>query len=436
MTHFSGYECSLCGARYAPGDVTYTCPEDDGILDVRLAYDAIRREQGPADIARSTVRSLWRYAPLLPVPVPDSPSGPLASVGCTPLYPAARAAKRLGLEQLWLKDDGRLPTGSLKDRASAIVTARALDQGIERIITASTGNAGVAQAAMSNAAGLPGVVVVPEAAPPAKVAQLVVFGAQLLLVRGNYDAAFDLAVAASRELGWYCRNTAMNPFTAEGKKTVAFEICEQLSAQLAAGAGTVGATCPDGFGRRAGPERWTAPDRIFVSVGDGNIISGLHKGLKDLHALGWIERMPKLVGVQSEGSAAIANAFREGTETITPVSASTVADSIAADRPADGVRALRAATQTGGAIVTVTDEQILDAIVSLGRDATIFAEPAASTAYAGLIQQVEAGAVAPDERIVVLITGNGLKDVAAAAKATADPPRNEPTVEALRKAHG
>jgi threonine synthase len=228
----------------------------------------------------------------------------------------------------------------------------------------------------------------------------------------------------------------MNPFTAEGKKTVAFEICEQLSAQLAAGPGTFGAADPDGFGRDAGPERWTAPDRIFVSVGDGNIIAGLHKGLKDLHALGWIERMPKLVGVQSEGSAAIANAFREGTETITPVSANTVADSIAADRPADGVRALRAATQTGGAIVTVTDEQILDAIVSLGRDATIFAEPAASTAYAGLIQQVESGAVAPDERVVVLITGNGLKDVAAAAKATADPPRIEPTVEALQAALG
>jgi threonine synthase len=430
MTHFSGYECSLCGARYAPGDVTYTCPEDDGILDVRLAYDAIRREVGPADVARSAERSLWRYAPLLPVPAPPGRSGPLASVGCTPLYPAPRAAARLGLRHLWLKDDGRLPTGSLKDRASSIVTARALDQGIERIITASTGNAGVAQAAMSNAAGIPGVVVVPAAAPPAKIAQLMVFGAQLLLVEGNYDAAFDLAVAASRELGWYCRNTGMNPFTAEGKKTVAFEICEQLSAQLAA----TDAGDPDGFGRSDGPERWTAPDRIFVSVGDGNIISGLHKGLKDLHALGWIEKMPKLCGVQSEGSAAIANAFRDGTETITPVSADTVADSIAADRPADGLRALRAATRTGGAIITVTDQQILDAIVALGRDATIFAEPAASAAYAGLCQEAAAGAIDPDERVVVLITGNGLKDVAAAARVTAQPPRIEPTVAALRGA--
>lgn len=434
MTNFDGYECSLCGARYAPERVTYTCPEDGGILDVQLPYDAIRRSVGPADVAGCTERSLWRYAPLLPVPVPRGASGPLASVGCTPLYPAPRAAERLGLRHLWLKDDGRLPTGSFKDRASAVVTARAMEQGIERIITASTGNAGVAQAAMSNAAGLPGVVVVPETAPPAKIAQLMIFGAELLLVQGNYDAAFELAVTASRELGWYCRNTGMNPFTAEGKKTAAFEICEQLTALL--GGNGLGSAGFDGFGHADGPERWTAPDRIFVSVGDGNIISGLHKGLKDLHSLGWIERMPKLVGVQAEGSAAIANAFRAGTEQIEPVKAETLADSISADRPADGVRAVRAATQTGGAIITVSDQAILDAIVALGRDATLFAEPAAAAAYAGLVDQAAAGAIDPEERVVVLITGNGLKDVGAATKATAEPPRIEPTVAALRAALG
>jgi len=312
-----------------------------------------------------------------------------------------------------------MPTGSLKDRASAIVTARALETGVARIIAASTGNAGVAQAAMANAAGISAVVVVPETAPKGKVAQLVVFGAELLLVKGNYDAAFELALRASAELGWYCRNTAYNPFSAEGKKTVAFEICEQLAAEL---------------GPPKSGQGWRAPDRIFVSVGDGNIISGLHKGLKDLHALGWIDRMPKLVGVQSEGSAAVANAFAAGTETITPVTATTIADSISADRPADGVRAVRAARQTEGVIIKVSDQQILDAIVALGRDATIFAEPAASAAYAGLLAQVDAKAVDPEEQVVVLVTGNGLKDVASASRATAEPPHIEPTVEALQQA--
>ena len=419
MSPFLGYQCSLCGATFQPDEVTYTCPKDDGVLDVRLDYAAINRRSSPTDIARSPDRSLWRYQPLLPVGKPAHAAGPLGSAGFTPMYAAARAAKRLGLRQLWIKDDGRMPTGSLKDRASAIVTARALEMGVERIIAASTGNAGVAQAAMANAAGISAVVVVPETAPKGKVAQLLVFGAELLLVKGNYDAAFELALRASKQLGWYCRNTAYNPFSAEGKKTVAFEICEQLTAEL---------------GPPKGGPGWRAPDRIFVSVGDGNIISGLHKGLKDLHALGWIDRMPKLIGVQSEGSAAVYNAFAAGTETITPVAATTIADSISADRPADGVRAVRAARQTEGAIIKVTDQQILEAIVTLGRDATVFAEPAASAAYAGLLAQVEAKAVGTDEQVVVLVTGNGLKDVASASRATSEPPHIEPTVEALERA--
>lgn len=436
MSAFIGYQCSLCGATFGPTEVTYDCPHDHGVLDVRLDYAAINAATSPAALARQADRSLWRYAELLPVARPraraGSPAavsshpaegsaglGPLEAAGGTPLYYVPRAAARLGLRQLWIKDDGRLPTGSLKDRASAIVTARALETGVERIIAASTGNAGVAQAAMANAAGLSAVVVVPETAPKAKVAQLLIFGAELLLVRGNYDAAFDLALATSKALGWYCRNTGYNPFSAEGKKTVSFEICEQLTAAL--GPGTGGAA-------------WRAPDRIVVSVGDGNIISGVHKGLKDLRALGWIDRLPKLVGVQAEGSAAIANAFRSGTETIVPVAAKTVADSISADRPADGVRAVRAARETEGTIITVSDEQILAAIPALGRDTAIFAEPAAATAYAGLMQLAAAKAIDPDEHVVVLVTGNGLKDVAAASRTTGEPPHIEPTVEALQKA--
>ncbi|HHH28906.1 MAG TPA: pyridoxal-phosphate dependent enzyme, partial [Polyangiaceae bacterium] len=277
---------------------------------------------------------------------------------------------------------------------------------------------GVAIAAMGGAAGIDTVVLVPETAPVGKLAQLLVFGAELYKVRGSYDDAFALSRQAARDLGWYCRNTAMNPFTAEGKKTVSLEICEQLTRAV---------------GRPASAP-WRAPDRIYVSVGDGNIITGVHKGLRDLHALGWIASMPQIVGVQAEGSAAIASAFAAGTTEVTPVNAHSVADSIVADRPADGRRAVLAAQQTDGDYVVVSDEAILAALVDLGRDASVFAEPAAATAYAGLLQHAADGAIDPDGHVVVLVTGNGLKDVASAEHATAKAPTIEPTIDALRRA--
>ena len=295
---------------------------------------------------------------------------------------------------------------------------RARDIGADRIITASTGNAGVALAAMAHAAGLTATVLVPESAPAAKIAQLMIYGAELYLVRGNYDDAFALSRNAALNLGIYCRNTAFNPFTAEGKKTAAFEICEQLGAR-----------------QNKGPESaWCAPDRVYVSVGDGNIISAVHKGMVDLQRLGWIDKLPKLIGVQAEGSAAIANAFANDTEEIEPVIASTIADSIAADRPSDGLRALRAVRQSGGTYLTVSDEAILQGMVALAEDATVFAEPAAAAAYAGMLQQAADGQIDPDEQVVVLITGNGLKDIGAASRACASPPTIDASMGALQRA--
>ncbi len=211
------------------------------------------------------------------------------------------------------------------------------------MITASTGNAGVALAAMAPCAGVEAIIVVPETAPPGKLAQLAIFGARVVLVRGSYDDAFEVSDAAARELGWYCRNTGHNPFTVEGKKTVAFEIAEQLG--------------------------WRAPDWVAVSVGDGNILVGVHKGFRELVDLGFIERMPKILGVQAEGSSPIARAFERGTDVIEPVETHTLADSIAAGKPADGARALAAVRATGGAFVIVSDQEILDAIAALGADA-------------------------------------------------------------------
>ncbi len=423
-TPFSGYVCSLCGRGYSSSALIYVCPHhgDLGNLDVLLDYPAIRASTSPRTIAANPDPSLWRYLPLLPVPDPGFRSTPLGAVGGTPLFSAPRLAARLGLRHLWLKDDSRNPTASFKDRASAVVVARALQIGAGTVVAASTGNAGAALAGMAAAVGLPAVILAPASAPPAKVAQLLMFGAKVILVEGTYDDAFDLALAASREFGWYCRNTGYNPFTVEGKKTAAFEICEQLTS----------ISNPHAK-RPISNLHWLAPNRLFVPVGDGNIISGIHKGFKDLLALGWIERMPKLMGVQAEGSAAVARAWAAGTEAITPVRATTLADSISVDLPRDGVRAVRAVRETGGAYLTVADEDILRAMKSLASEAAVFSEPAAATAFAGLEKAVAAGQVGPDEQIVVLLTGSGLKDVGAALKAAGEAVRIEPRLEALRK---
>ncbi len=419
MGKFVGYRCSLCQTEYAPGEVTYTCPKDGGNLDVALDYDAIKSKYQPEDILSRTDPSLWRYRPLLPVTMPEGDSTPLHAAGGTPVFKLATAEK-LGLRNLWLKDESRNPTASFKDRASAIVVARAQEVKDEVVVTASTGNAGAALAGMSAAVGQKAVIFAPKSAPQAKVAQLLIFGAKVILVDGTYDDAFDLTIKCANEFGWYCRNTGYNPFTAEGKKTAAFEIWEWWKG------------AHRDFHKRVGEESDHKPLTVFVSVGDGNIISGIHKGFKDLLQLGWISRIPRIVGVQAEGSAAISNAFHGNTETITPVSAKTIADSISVDLPRDGVRAVRAVKETGGTYVNVSDEEILKAIAELGR-VGIFAEPAGATAYAGLVKEAGSGGVGGEDPILVLNTGSGLKDVRAAMQAVREAPIIEPTLEAVKK---
>ncbi|MBN2389015.1 MAG: threonine synthase [Anaerolineales bacterium] len=415
MDKFIGYRCSICNAEYLPRQVTYTCPQDGGNLDVVLDYETLRQKYQPEDLSSRHDSSLWRYLPLLPVGDPGGEGTPLRVVGGTPVFGLPHLAEPLGLGHLWLKDESRNPTASFKDRASAVVVARAGEVGAQVIVTASTGNAGAALAGMAAAVGQRAVIFAPRLAPPAKVAQLLVFGAKVILVDGTYDDAFDLTVRAADEFGWYCRNTGYNPFTAEGKKTAAFEIWGWWAR----------ASQSDENLHRA---RLT----VFVPVGDGNIISGIHKGFKDLQTLGWQEQMPRLIGVQAEGSAAIANAFQAGNEQIVPVSAATIADSISVDLPRDGVRAVRASRETGGTYIKVSDTDILAAIAELGR-AGIFAEPAGAAAYAGLVQAVEQRLVAPGDPVLVLNTGSGLKDVKAAMQAVPEAPVIEPTLEAVKK---
>jgi threonine synthase len=395
LDHITGLKCLVCGEIYAPDEIEYVCPKhgDDGIVDVQYDYELIGRRISESDLFHSSDRTIWRYKALLPVA--SEAAVPPLSVGWTPLYRAKRIAAELGLRNVWVKDDGRLPTASFKDRASAVAVVKAQERGGSRRImaTASTGNAAAALSGLCASVKQPNVIFVPESAPAAKIAQLLVFGSTVMLVQGTYDDAFELCLEAARTYGWYNRNTAYNPYMTEGKKTASYEICEQLG--------------------------WEVPDRIFVSVGDGCIIGGLHKGLKDLRALGWIERMPKLMGVQAAGSAYLYQAWRDGEDVLTklPIRAQTVADSISAGLPRDRIKALAAVQETDGAYLSVTDAEILAAIPTLAQSCGVFAEPAGATPYAGLVKAVNEGLISAAESVVVLVTGNGLKDVTSAMRA-------------------
>ncbi len=416
MKHIKYLQCVICGKTYQPDEVDYVCPEHgaEGILDVVYDYDVIRQNISRKTLAANPDSTIWRYKPLLPVR-PDSPVPPL-TVGGTPLYEAPRLAAALGLKHVWVKDDGRQPTASFKDRASAIAVVKAHEKGAEIITTASTGNAAAALSGLCASVDQPNVIFVPKSAPQAKIAQLLTFGSTVMLVDGTYDDAFELCLEVADAYGWYNRNTAFNPYMSEGKKTVSFEICEQLG--------------------------WQAPDAIFVSVGDGCIIGGVHKGLKDLLALGWIDKMPRIFGVQAEGSNYLAAAWENGEDVLSkpPIQAHTVADSISAGLPRDRIKAMAAVVESDGAYITVSDDEILAAIVEQARGAGVFGEPAGAASYAGLVKAVAKGLVSPTDRIVVINTGNGLKDIASAMQAVENsgtqPYYVKPTLQDVKRALG
>jgi len=408
----SYFQCSECGQCFEPEQVTYNCLTCGGNLDAHFSFEKNPDEIKQSAILESVEASIWRYAPLLAAPDPGFNNTPLHQVGWTPVYQPESLRKSLGMQELWIKDESRNPSASFKDRASALVVARAIEEDIQTIIAASTGNAGAAMACMAASVGKQAVIMAPRSAPPAKVAQLLTFGARVVLVDGSYDQAFDLSIEASCEFGWYNRNTGYNPYTVEGKKTAGLEIWEQVLQK-----------------RKKNAKNLT----VFIPVGDGNILSGVAKGFIDLLALGWIEKLPRLVGVQAEGSAAIYNAFEAGINKITPVSAKTVADSISVDLPRDGLRALNRVRQSGGYFLSVSDQEILDSIPALGK-AGLFVEPAAAAAFAGLQAALRKGLHQPDEPALVLCTGSGLKDINAAMRAVEPAPIIQPTLKELKEA--
>lgn len=427
-----GFRCTLCGATYAPLDVQYTCTRDGGNLDAVYDYARIAREVDPRRITHSADRSVWHYAPLLPytLPEPHIPT-PLSSFGWSPLYRAPRLETSLGIQSIWLKDDSRLPSSSFKDRASSAVIARALHSGVRTICAASTGNAASSLTTLCAGTGLRTVIFVPQSTPEGKLAQILIHGARVYAVRGSYDDAFELAMQASAEFGWYNRNTGVNPYTREGKKTAAFEICEQLSSEAGEqggkgerlgvpSLGSEGArktdALPLSYGSLA-PRLMRAPDVLIVPVGDGNIISGLHKGFKDLCAVGWIERAPRIIGVTATLAPSLYHAWQQDGEHIESAPSSTIASGISVDLPRDGVMALRAVRETGGMLIESTDKEMLDAMKVLAREAGIFTEPASAAACVGLLKARRMGIIHDGEEVVLQLTGSGLKDVRSALSA-------------------
>jgi threonine synthase len=391
--------------------VRYFCPEcgQVGTLDVLYDYARLKTQVDREALNTRREMSMWRYAPLLPIS--DDAHIPPLAVGWTPLYNSTQLAETLGVRDAWVKDDGQNPTASLKDRASALVVAKALEQEIRIVATASTGNAAAALAGVgaSVQSDLQTIIFVPVNAPEAKIAQLLVYGATVLLVEASYDVAFDLCYAMSESEDWYCRNTGINPFTTEGKKTVAYEIAEQM--------------------------QWQVPDVVVVSVGDGSIIGGVHKGFWELRQLGWIERIPRLIGVQATGSSPLVSAWEQGVAAVDmqPVEVNTIADSISAGLPRDRVKAMRAVRESQGDFISVTDKEIVSAIPKLAGLTGVFAEPAAAASFAGAQRAVESGLIELEESVVLLITGNGLKDVKQAQQSVAGGLRVKPNLESIRK---
>jgi threonine synthase len=402
--------CISCRSEYEPEVLEYVCPNCGarrGTLEVLYDYPNLRERLTRSYFEKEREPTMWRYLPLLPIQ--DRRFIQPLRVGWTPLYPFPKLASEHGLKALYIKDDGQNPTASYKDRASAVVVIKAQEKGKAVVTCASTGNAASSLAGFAAATALETIIFVPQTAPEAKVAQLLIYGAKVFLVKGSYDTTYDLASEAAEAFGWYNRSAAVNPYLVEGKKTGALELAEQLD--------------------------WDVPDTVFVSVGDGSVISGICKGFQELHCLKLIERVPMVIGVQAEGASPIAEASEhyDGTTVeIKDIEARTLADSICVGKPRDIVKAVTYVARNGGRFVRVSDEEILQAMVALATKTGVFAEPAGAAPFAGLVKLVKAGALA-GKRVAVIVTGSGLKDILSARKAVGEPIGIEPTLAAVKR---
>jgi threonine synthase len=410
MGEITRLRCISCGREFSPAEIEYTCPvcgPRRGTLEVLYDYDSLKKTLTRAYFEKEEERTMWRYLPLLPIA--DRRFIQPLRVGWTPVYSFPDLSRELGLSSLFIKDDGRNPTASYKDRASSVVVIKAQEMKKPVVTCASTGNAASSLAGFSAATALETVIFVPRTAPEAKIAQLLIYGAKVFLVDGSYDVAYDLAAEAAEAFGWYNRSAAVNPYLVEGKKTGALELAEQLD--------------------------WEVPDVILVGVGDGSVVSGICKGVDELKRIGLIERVPRVIGVQAEGSAPIAAAFARytgGEVAFDDIEAQTVADSICVGKPRDIVKAVTYVAKNGGEFITVTDEEIMAAIATMARRTGVFPEPAGAAPFAGLVKLAAAGRLS-GMSAAVMVTGNGLKDIATARKVAGTPIEIAPSLAAVKE---
>ena len=387
MKKILNLQCAVCGKEHKTRDTDYVCTACGGPLAINYDYKLIKKRFDYDVLENNPSYNIWRYLDLLPID--DHDELPPVQVGWTPLYDAEELAEKLGIRKLFIKDEGRNPTGSIKDRGSAVAVARALEVDAKVITDASSGNASDSLACITAGINLKTVIFAPKNTPEPKLVQLYIYGAEVIRVDGTYDDAFEICRKATERFNWYNRAAGFNPYAREGKKTCAFEICEQL--------------------------QWEAPDKVLVAVGDGTILSGMWRGFQDFNRLGIIDKMPQMIAVQAEGSSAVTKAwFNEGK--IEPVQANTIADSISVNVPRDGFLALQALKESEGSAVTVSDAEIIAAIPELARASSVFAEPGGAAVYAGLKKMVAQGAIKKDETVAIVVGGNGLKDIDAAAR--------------------
>lgn len=399
-------KCSKCGKQVGE-DVMYHCPNcgPEGTLDVIYDTTLVKKELTLEYLNDNKNRNIWRYLPILPLQGLTG-AAPL-QIGWTPIYKSKRLSELLNIKNVYVKDEGRNPTASFKDRATSVGVAKAVELKQEVICAASTGNAASSLSGFAACMGIKNYIFVPETIPEGKLAQLLVFGSKVILVDGDYDTAFDFCLKAVEHFGWYNRSCAINPYLVEGKKTAAFEICEQLN--------------------------FNVPDKVIMSVGDGCSISGVWKGFKEFYDLGLINKLPVMVSVQAQGSNPVNRAFRNNKNEFDYIPPKTIADSISVGIPRNGYKALNALTESNGIAIDVTDDEILNAMTLLARQTGVFGEPAGVTAFAGLKKLADGGAIGKDESVAFIVSGSGLKDVKSAQKAVSRPEKIKPQMDVLIK---
>lgn len=405
MAHVKGLRCRECGREYA-ADPIYTCEWCFGPLEVAYDYDAIRAAVSREEIAAGPL-SIWRYHDLLPAVGDEAVD---LGTGFTPLVRADRLAEALGLSEVWVKNDTRNPTNSFKDRVVSVALSKALEFGFKTAACASTGNLANSVAAHAARAGLRSYVFIPADLEQGKVVTTAVYGGNLVAVEGNYDDVNRLCAELAGTYRWAFVNVNVRPYYAEGSKTLAFEVAEQLG--------------------------WQVPDHVVVPIASGSLLTKIEKGFRELHKVGLLDEEPKLrvSGAQALGCSPVATAFLEESDTIRPVKPSTIAKSLAIGNPADGYFALDTIRRTGGGCAAVTDDEVVEGMRLLARTEGIFAETAGGVTIATLKRLAEQGVVRRDERVVVFVTGHGLKTLEAVSPVVGPTATIKPTLESFHEA--